>query len=164
MAFRMQGNRFIAADCAKRDPPSAPGSTVLFSQSSDLNLFIETTLRTFAQANTREAAVWLANQPPSPQTDGFMNQVMAMWTGLGSLLTARWSTELQKPALLSKSITCGAEPWAKVDTDGLAACGSEASPTTGRGRSRQNRVWMGEDPAHAAQWAGGGIAVRGTRK
>ena len=164
VAFREQGIRFIAAEWAKRDPLSALGSAALLSQSSDRNLFTETTLRTFAQTNPREAALWLANQPPSPQTERLMNQVMATWTAFEPSATARWASELPNPALRSKSITAVAESWAKVDPDGLVSWIGSLSDVAKRDAAVEGatRVWMREDPATAAQWAAG-IADRGKR-
>jgi len=164
MAFREQGIRFIAAEWAKRDPLSALASAALLSQNSDRNLFTETTLRTFAQTNPREAALWLASQPASPETERLMNQVMATWTAFEPSTTARWASELPNPALRSKSITAVAESWAKVDPDGLVAWIGSLSDVTKRDAAVEGatRVWMREDPATAAQWAAG-IADRGKR-
>ncbi|MFM8720692.1 MAG: hypothetical protein ACKOFH_14395 [Chthoniobacterales bacterium] len=164
VSFREQGIRFIAGEWAKRDPLSALAYSPMISHRPDRNLFLETALRTYTQTNPREAALWLANQPPSSETERLMNQVMAAWTAFEPQETARWAGELPNPALRAKSITSVAESWAKVDPDGLVAWLGGLSDSSMRDAAVEGatRVWMRNDPATAAQWATG-IVDRGRR-
>lgn len=164
VSFREQGIRFIAGEWAKRDPLSALANSSLISHRPDRKLFLETALRTYTQTNPREAALWLANQPPSSETERLMNQVMAAWTAFEPQETARWAGELTNPALRAKSITSVAESWAKVDPDGLVAWLGGLSDPNMRDAAVEGatRVWMRNDPATAAQWAAG-IVDRGRR-
>jgi hypothetical protein len=163
-AFREQGIRFIAGEWAKRDPLSALAHASTIAHRPDRNLFVETALRTYTQTNPREAALWLAHQPSSPETERLMNQVMAAWTAFEPQETARWANDLPDPALRAKSITSVAESWARVDPAGAVEwLGSLADAAT-RDAAVEGaaRVWMRHDPATAAQWATG-IVDRGKR-
>ncbi len=164
ISFREHGIRFIAGEWAKRDPLSALASASLISHRPDRNTFVETALRTYTQTNPREAALWLASQPPSSETERLMNQVMAAWTAFEPRETARWAGELQNPALRAKSITSVAESWAKVDPDGLVEWLGQLPDAPSRDAAVEGatRVWMRNDPATAAQWATG-IVDRGRR-
>jgi len=164
VSFREQGIRFIAGEWAKRDPLSALAHATIISHRPDRNLFVETALRTYTQTNPREAALWLAGQPSSPETERLMNQVMAAWTAFEPLETARWAGDLQNPALRTKSITSVAESWAKIDPNGLVEWLGTLPDTAARDAAVEGatRVWMRNDPATAAQWAAG-IVDRGKR-
>lgn len=164
ISFREQGIRFIAGEWAKRDPLSALAHASLLSHRPDRNTFVETALRTYTQTNPREAALWLASQPSSPETERLMNAVMAAWTAFEPRETARWAGELQNPLLRAKSITSVAESWAKVDPDGLVEWLGQLPDAPSRDAAVEGatRVWMRNDPATAAQWATG-IVNRGKR-
>jgi hypothetical protein len=164
ISFREQGIRFIAGEWAKRDPLSALAHASLISHRPDRNTFLETALRTYTQTNPREAALWLASQPSSPETERLMNAVMAAWTAFEPRETARWAGELQNPALRAKSITSVAESWAKVDPNGLVEWLDNLPDATSRDAAVEGatRVWMRNDPATAAHWATG-IIDRGKR-
>jgi hypothetical protein len=164
VSFREQGIRFIAGEWAKRDPLWALAHYPMISHRPDRNLFLETALRSYAQTNPREAALWLAYQPSSPETERLMNQVMAAWTAFEPRETARWAADLQNPALRTKSITSVAESWAKVDPNGLVEWLGSLPDATSRDAAVEGatRVWMRNDPATAAQWATG-IIDRGKR-
>ena len=157
LSFREQGIRFVAGEWAKRDPLSALAHASIIAARPDRNAFLETALRTYTQTNPREAALWLASQPSSPETERLMNQVMAAWTAFEPRQTAQWATAREDPALRSKSITAVAESWAKVDAGGLVAWLGSLTDAAARDAAIDGatRVWMRNDPAKAAQWSTG---------
>jgi hypothetical protein len=155
VSFRQQGISFIAGEWVKRDPLSALAYSRIISRRPDRIVFYETALRTFTQTNPREAALWLANQPPSSENERLMNEVMAVWAAFQPQETARWAGELPNPALRARAITTVSEAWAKVEPAGLAKWLGSLPDTATYDAAVEGatRVWMRNDPAAAAQWA-----------
>lgn len=157
VSFRDQGLRFIASEWAKRDPLAALAQANAIANPPDRKTFLEAALGTYTQTNPRQAALWLANQPASPETERLMNGVMATWTAFEPGQAAQWVAVLESPVLRMKSITAVAESWARVDPEGLVDWlgGVQDAPLRDAAVEGAARVWMRNDPAAAAQWATG---------
>ncbi len=157
LSFREQGLRFIASEWSKRDPLAALAQAGAIMNPPDRKVFFEAALGTYTQTNPRQAALWLASQPPSPEIERLMNGVMAAWTAFQPWQAAQWVTALENPALQVKSITAVAESWARVNPDGLVDWLGKLQDVPLRDAAVEGatRVWMRNDPATAAQWAAG---------
>lgn len=163
--LREQGIRFIVGEWAKRDPLAALAQAAFISDRIDRKIFFDTAMGTYIATNPREATLWIASQPASRQTDGFMLRALSAWAAFEPQQTANWAAAREDGGLRARTVTAVAESWAKVDPDGLAAWLRNLPDAATRDAALEGatRVWMHRDPVAAADWASG-IADADKRK